>query len=199
MTERTSVAEQYVIATQTSDLRARAECRTDADILIASGMIAACVKLDASGREVIDHEKRKRVSLALACYRYGVTGDKSGIWPIVEACDDWLIASLKRKNKKIPPQTARRALIVNVLGWFANQGCDYCGATGVIATDGTAGKLTEPCSACRGTGKKTLEREVPRAHVEHAQWIITQINQHVAMVHRAMAEKLSGKIKEAGL
>lgn len=196
--DRASIAEKYAVATQTSDLRQRpGHC--DADVLVAAAMITACVRRDASGAEVIDWDKRKRVSLALAIYRYGVTGDKSGIWPIVEACDDWLIGSLKRKNKKTPPQASRRALIVAVLGWYANQGCDYCSGTGVIATDGTAGKLTDTCSACRGTGKKSLEREVPRPHVEHAQWIVTQINQHVALVHREMSKVLSGKIKEAGL
>lgn len=195
--ERAGIAERYVIATQSTDLHQGAgSC--DADVLVAAALAASCITM-VDGREVIDHAKRKKYSLALAAYRYGVTGDKSGIWPIVEACDEWLIASLKRKNKKLPPQQTRRALVVATLGWYANQRCDYCGGTGVIAEEGTAGKMTEVCSSCRGTGKKSLEREVPRHLKEHAEWIVTQINQHVALIHRAMSKLLSNRIKEAGL
>lgn len=175
--EPITVAERYARATRSSDLGQSAEHQTDADVLIAAGIAA-------SGNQ--------RKILALAIYRLGVTGDMSGIHPIVEACDGWMAGHLSRKGNRPMPRAARRALIVDVLGWYMHPRCDYCGGTGVIAEEGTAGRMTSACTGCHGSGMKPLERQVPRAHVQPAQWLADQIQQYAAVIHSEMA-RLLGK------
>ena len=87
---RAGIAERYALATQSTDLGQRAG-KCDADVLAAAALAARCVTKDKANRDVVDYAALKRVNLALAIYRYGITCDKSGIQSIVEACDDWLI------------------------------------------------------------------------------------------------------------
>lgn len=174
--EPVTLAERYAIATQSGNINISTEHRTDADVLIAAGIAA-------SGDQ--------RKMLALSIYRLGVTGDRTGLWPIVEACDDWLNTHALRKQRRTMPKHARRALIVAVLGWYMNPRCDYCYGTGVVAEENTAGRLTSECPACHGSGKKPLEREVPHAHAKQAQWLADQIQQRVAIIHSEMSKLLA--------
>ncbi len=183
--ERVTVAEQYARATTSGDLRMASDHRTDADVLLAAGI--------AAGND-------PRRQLALKIYRMGVTGSLEGLSDVVHACEDWLSAYLQKKHGgRVVPQRARAALVTDVLKWYMNQTCDYCGGPGVVATEGTAGRLTEQCPACHGMGKKSLARAVPHTHIKPAEWLATQIQQHAALIHSDMAKLLSSNIKEADL
>lgn len=183
--ERVTVAEQYARATTSGDLRQAADHRTDADVLLAAGI--------AAGKD----ERRK---LALKIYRMGVTGSLEGLQDVIDACDGWLSAYLQKKNGgRVMPHRVREALVTDVLRWYMNPTCDYCGGTTVIAAEGTAGRLTEQCPACHGTGKKSLARAVPHTHTKPAEWLALQIEQHAALIHSDMAKLLSNKIKDAKL
>lgn len=183
--ERATIAEQYARAATSGDLRQVVDHRTDADVLLAAGIAA-------SGKP--------RLTLALTIYRMGVTGNTEGIGPVIDACDHWLSAYMHRKSGgRVMPVRARRALVVDVLRWYMHPTCDYCGGPGVIAADGTGGRLTESCPACHGSGKKPLQRAVPHTHIKPAEWLATQIEQHAATIHAEMARLLSNRIKESGL
>jgi len=183
--ERVTVAEQYARATTSGDLRQAADHRTDADVLLAAGI--------AAGKD----ERRK---LALKIYRMGVTGSLEGLGDVIHACDDWMSGYLQKKHGgRVMPQRAREALVTDVLKWYMNPTCDYCDGTAVIAAEGTAGRLTEQCPACHGTGKKSLARAVPHTHIKPAEWLAMQIQQRAALIHAEMAKLLSTRIKDAGL
>jgi hypothetical protein len=167
--DRATVAERYATAATTG---------TDADVLLAAGMAAAA-------------QRDKRLPLALKIYRMGVTHDIASLWSIAEECDDWLQIFIARKNRRPMPKRARRELIVAVLQYFMDPRCGYCYGAGTITED-DEGKSIVPmvCESCAGTGKKPLAREVPRKLSDHAAWLLTQIEQHAALIHNEMAKKL---------
>lgn len=178
-----TTADRYAKAVHSSDLTPGTErVRTDADVLIAAG--AATAK----------DEKRQ---LALAAYRLGLAGDTTGLGPLVDAMDDWLLTRLSKGGNRAMPEAARRQLIVDSLRWWFNPACGYCNGAGYVVVDGASRLSTIECTSCHGTKKRPLRREVPRPYVEHAEWLTDELNRLVSIVFGDMARMLNGKMDEA--
>jgi hypothetical protein len=106
--------------------------RGDLNVLIASGMAA--------------HQRPERMA-GLRVKRMIDTGDIKDLWPVVEHYDAALAGYLGKKGRRPMPEAARRVLISRVLTWLMGPGCEFCGCTGHIAQDGTAGTRSSRCAA----------------------------------------------------
>jgi hypothetical protein len=88
---------------------------------------------------------------------------------------------------------------VKVLATFVHPRCEFCNGNGKVVHEDDGRKLHAACPACGGTGEKPLAREVPRVHIEAAEWLMLQIKQQAVLIHRQMARTLSNQVKEIGL
>lgn len=175
--EPVTLKERYMRATSSSNLAPGGEGRTDLDVLIAAGLAAQA--------------KPDRI-MALKVQRMIDSGELGEVWPVVEHYDAMLNAYCSRKGRRPMPKVARRALVTQVLHFLMFPMCDFCGGTGKIAEDGTAGRLTYTCTGCHGAGVKPLSRQVPHAYSRHALWLVDEINQHSREAIKQMRVLLNG-------
>jgi len=184
--EPITAGERYAIASTSGNLSPSATRRTDADILLAAAYAALRGK---------NADEREHKMLALAIYRMGATGDLRDLWSIVERCDSWMAGWLSRGGRRQLPADVRRGIVVDVLRWWTDPLCHYCGGTGRTVIEGTAGILGSPCSACQGTKKRPLAREVPRVYAPHAQWLADELGRYAAIVTGDMAKLLAREME----
>lgn len=162
--EPVTIQERYARAATSSNLAPKAEERTDLDLMIASGMaMQRCSPMQLA---------------ALRVQRMIDTGDQRDLWLVVEHYTVELAEHLARKGRRQINKDGRRMLSTSVLHWMMHMTCDYCGGTGKIAMEGTAGTRAETCSACHGSGIKPLSRAVPSIHARTALWLVDEVNKH---------------------
>ena len=130
---------------------------------------------------------------ALRVRRMVESGDRRDIGAVVEFYDGELAGYLSRKGRRQMPKDGRRYLIAAVLTWMMHQRCDWCGGTGVIPREGTAGKLTDTCDTCHGSTIKPLSRAVPHTHARTALWLVDEINQQAREALKHMNVLLANK------
>lgn len=165
-------------AASSSNLAPNSEGRSDLDLLIAAGLAS-----QANPNRI----------MALKVQRMIDTGHLGEVWAVVEHYDAMLNGHLSRKGRRPMPKSARRALVAQILHWMMFPGCDYCGGTGKIAEEGTAGRLVHTCTGCHGSGVKPLSRSVPHAFSRHALWLVDEINQHSREAIKQMRVLLNGE------
>ncbi|MEO8807916.1 MAG: hypothetical protein ABI433_17685, partial [Burkholderiaceae bacterium] len=165
------MGERYARASGSSNLAPGGEGRTDLDILLAAGLAARA--------------RPERIA-ALRVQRMIDAQDMRDIYSVVEYYDTEVAQHLSRKGRKQIPKDARRTLIVAIVNWMMRTECGYCGGTGVVAREGTAGRLTDTCDACHGSGVKPLSRAVPHAHARTALWLVDEINQSAREALKSM-------------
>lgn len=185
--EPVTLRERYAKAATTGRLDPKA---SDIDILIAAGL--AVRTKHVGGREVEVPVNYALVN-ALRVQRMIDLGDKRDLWDIVEWYDKLLVEHLKRKGRKQMPAMGRRALVTDVLKWMCDNRCGWCGGTGVVAREGTAARLTDPCEACHGSGIKPLARAVAHQHARTALWLVDTINMHSRQAFKEMWKVLRGE------
>lgn len=216
-----TVGEKYAVAATTGNLKPNGppgtNRRCDADFLLAAAYAAGdpCGHCRGTGREggvlpvpmgmarchvcggggrIIDQRK----NMALAAWRMRATGDLNGLYVLVNAASGWLAGRLSRSGHTKLRAESRRALVVQTLSWWLNSACLYCDNRGKLAME-DAGRLTEiPCEACHGERKRPLARDVPHAHVKHAEWLATQLDQLLAIVFRDMSKLLNEQMDLKG-
>lgn len=172
-----TLRESYLRAASSSNLKPNAEGRSDLDLLIAAGLAAQA--------------KPERI-MALKVQRMIESGQLGEVWGVVEFYDGMLNGYLSRKGRRPMQKMQRRALVSQVLHWMMFPACDFCGATGLIAEEGTAGTRTSTCPACHGSTLKPLSRQVPHAYSRHALWLVDEINQHSREAIKQMRVLLNG-------
>lgn len=213
-----TVADKYAKAATTSDLTPGTErVRTDADVLVAAGYATSDRCKDCGGTGRIGGKKpaigvprcdtcrgagslpNPRRQLALAAYRLGLSGDTTGLGPLVDEMDEWLLNRLKRDGNRPMPAAARRQLILATLQWWFNPTCGYCNGNGFVLAEGTSRLSPVECAACFGSTKRPLRKEIqgPRAWADHAEWLVDELGRLVGLVFGDMARLLNGRIDEA--
>jgi hypothetical protein len=153
--------ERHANASVSSNLAPGGLGRTDLDVLIAAGVAAQC---------------RPDRMAALRVYRMIDTGNTQDLWSLVQHYDVALANHLAKRGRRQMNKMARTALINRVLFWLMHPGCEFCGGTGLVAHEGTGGRLAGPCVACHESGVQPLSRSVPPAYGDHAAWLVDQIN-----------------------
>ena len=167
-----TMQEQYLTATNSTNLKVEEHRTTDADKLLAAAYAS-------SG----DPAK----VLALAVWRMGATGKAEGFNLLVDLFDAWTYTiRLKRKPGKMSRETVKR-----VLWWWCNQTCQACGGRGHPIIDGTPVlDETRDCPECGGTGKADIRRLVHGPQQDLALQIVAELERLSAMVFSDMAKKL---------
>lgn len=184
--DRPGLAERYASATSSGNLTPRLEGLTDADVLLAAGIAAS---------------KDSRKMLALKVYRMAVQGTLTDLHDITCSADVWLLEFLRKRHLRPMNSFARQQLIVDTLNWWIRPVCGYCGGTGFVqamvdGTDESAGRLTtQACSSCHGTGRRPLAREVPQQLKGAAEWMVSELDRLVALIHEDMAKLLGQRLE----
>lgn len=125
--------------------------------------------------------------------RMVVLQDLRDLHPVIEFYCDALAHYLLRKQRSPMPRQTRGALVTAVVKWKMHQTCDYCGGTGLVAEEGTAGTRTYGCAGCHSTGVAPLARAVPNAHTRLALWLVDEMNSHAKAAYVAARPFLSNK------
>jgi hypothetical protein len=177
-----TVAEKYAMASTSSHLGVNLERRCDADLLIAAGWAASDPKRAA----------------ALALYRMSVAGNTQGLETVIDTMDGWLNGRMQRRGIRPMPRHQRRELVAAVLRWWIRPVCGYCeGRCFELiprdeAAESGAGVLSgTPCTACHGTGRRPVEREVPNHLGGAARELADELDRLVILVTGEMARRLN--------
>lgn len=123
----TSTEEQYLTATQTSNLRVVAETKGAGDILIASGWSAA--------------------TIGLALMRLHSKPDTATLEHVHREVTAYAIAHHIER-----PDVVAGA----VMAWWLDKVCKVCHGRKFAVIEGTPALSTKICPACRGTGEAKL-------------------------------------------
>lgn len=193
MSEVITVAERYLSSTQSSDLRVRAEGSCDADSLLA----AAYATMGDNKRD-----------LALKVWRLRATGGTSGSWGLMDDMGEMLYKHLVREDKpvnvrlrsmrkrKTPLTRAQsNAVALKTLQWWKKPTCQKCGGHGHPPMPNAPVLDTSIiCSACDGTGTTPLKNVVLARHLDHAEWLVHQMEVLSSMVFNDMSNLLAKQI-----
>lgn len=173
MMDKPTVAEQYMRATHTSNLRHLLDRPCDADKLLAAGYAT---------------KRDQRRILALKAWRMRVTGDTTEFALLVDALDARLHRQLARKGKRIGKT---RQAVEQSLWWWLNPICHECHGRGHPVIEGTPvlDELRE-CASCGGTGQSDWRRLVHPDRHEAAEIVISLLDAYSAIVFADMASLL---------
>ena len=154
------------------------DLRDDTDLMIAAGTVA-----------------RARPSLvaALRVQRMVTERDPRDARLLIEFYDKELAHYLSKPSRRQLPKPARHILILETFRWLLDPDCPYCIGTGKFAHEGTAGRLSDDCNGCHGSGKKPLARAIAPAYARAAEWLVDEIKQNSAEAVKQMRVLLSRK------
>lgn len=176
MTEAPTIAEQYLTATQSSNLRLEEHRNTDADKLVA----AAYATSGDPAR-----------MLALQVWRMAATGKPEGFGIMVDLFQAWSFGRLGRGEKKRAGVEMTRETVKRVLWWWCNQACHVCNGLGHPIIDGTPVlDETRDCEHCGGTGKADVRKLVHGSQRDLALDIVSELERLSAIVFSDMAKLL---------
>ncbi len=176
MSEAPTIAEQYLVATRSSNLTLKEHRSTDADKLLAAGYAA-------SGDPA-------RV-LALAVWRMAATGKPEGFELMVDLFDAWAHGRRTKERQMRSSGKMKRETVRRVLWWWCNQTCAACNGLGHPVIEGTP-VLDEgrDCPECGGTGKADVRKLVHGQQRELALEVVSELERLSAIVFSDMARLL---------
>lgn len=172
ISDRPSVAEQYLRSTVSTDLRMR-ELPCDADKLLAAAY--------AQGR---DRDRQ----LALVLWRMRATGQTYDYKRVVDLFNARLHSNLNRRGKRA---RNTRPTVEKALWWWLHPTCKSCDGLGHPKIDGTP-VLDESiqCAACDGTGQSDWRTLIREDEHKTAAYVIDLLDSYSAMVFADMAKLL---------
>ncbi len=172
MTEAPTIAEQYLTATNSSNLLLKEHRTTDADRLLAAAYAT-------SGDPA-------RV-LALAVWRMAATGKAEGFELMVDLFDAWTYGRKTKGTKRMGKMT--RETVRRVLWWWCNQTCHACNGLGHPIIEGTPVlDDTRDCPECGGTGKADVRKLVHGQQRELALDVVQELERLSSIVFADMAK-----------
>lgn len=185
MSDPLSMAEKYLSATASSHLQVDAEKPGDVDKLIAAGSLA----------------RDPRKDLALRVWRVRATGSARGVHQMAEELGEMLAGHgadrrqgryLRSSTRETMHPMKARMLAMTVLKWWRQPRCQVCNGLGhPKMPNAPILDTTRVCPHCHGTGVAPLELRVRHEHIEHARWLVSQMEGLSALVFDQMARKLS--------
>lgn len=183
MSDPRGMAEKYLSATASSHLQVDAEKPGDVDKLIAAGALA----------------RDGRKDLALRVWRVRATGSVRGAHRLADELGEMLVEKEIRirpvrhaRNRRVLSLHQARFLAITVLKWWRQPRCPVCDGLGhPKIANAPILDTTRECQHCHGTGVTPLELRVPHEHIEHARWLVSQMESLSALVFDQMARKLN--------
>lgn len=171
-----TVAERYLLATASKDLRLVEPRRKDADWLVAAAYASAQCPW-------------KRLALRVLRVQ---AGDTAGVRHLAGELGEQMREHFRREGGRRHAGTPKMArlepvvaadLALMTLRWMQRPRCRTCEGRGHPTIPGTPTlDTTRECHACHGTGLRSLERLVKHEHVEHARWLVSRVDRACADV-----------------
>lgn len=190
MSDAITVAERYLKAANSDDLRVVEHEQKDVDRILA----AACASRGSPWG-----------LLALRVNRVRTTGDMAGAGRLATEMGEQLNAYLKRQSmgrhsgsakvERLPEVTARD-LAMTLLKWMQHPTCRACrGRKHPIIPETNVLDTSRLCGSCQGTGLVPLERLVRQEHVEHIRWLAGRVDRACAEVFGDMRRLLRREVE----
>lgn len=179
--EKPGTAERYIAATNSSDLSLNPNARTDADVLIAAGLIC---------------KDDSRFDLALRFYRMKATGDMTPFRELSEIAGGWLWARSYRRGRTRLHGLQARDLATRVLFWWLNPICTACGGHGHPKMPNSPNiNYGHDCGICHGTGQYPIQRIVPPGTADEARWLVDELDLFTGLVFAEMSRALAPRLE----
>lgn len=179
MSDAPTIAEQYLSATNSTNLKVR-EFGCDADKLLAAGYAAGGDPARA---------------LALRLWRMRATGDTQGFEMVADVLDAWAHSRLIRQGKRVGKHT--RQAVRKTMWWWLNPRCPTCDGRGhPVIPDTPVLDDTRDCPDCLGTGQSSLERLVAEQQRELALDIRDEMDRLSAIVFSDMSRLLKKQMDD---
>ena len=185
MSETRSMAERYLSATVSSHLQVDAEKPGDVDKLIAAGALAQDPRMD----------------LAQRVWRVRSTGSVRGVPRLADELGQMLVMRsadprqgryLRRAYENTLSKAKARYVAMEVLKWWQKPRCPACDGLGhPKMANAPVLDATRECPHCHGTGVTPLELRIRTEHIEHARWLVSQMESLSGLVWDQMAMKLN--------
>lgn len=183
--DKPSIEERYVAATNSRDLSFKPQARTDADILLAAGYAAA---------------GNTRASLALEFYRLKATGDLADFRRLSDTAGSWLRERSLRGGRRKMSMIQARDLATRVLFWWRSPACQPCKGRGhPLMPNSPVINHGHDCPVCHGTGQYPIHCIVPPGTADEARWLVDEVDQLCAFVFNDMARLLTRQMPSLGL
>ena len=179
--EKMTVGEHYERATNSRDLSLRAECKTDADVLLAAGYAT-------SGNAA--------ASLALRFYRMRATGDKTPFRELADIAGAWLMGRSMRKGRRKLCGVEARDLATRTLFYWLSPACPSCNGLGhPLMPNSPVINYGHDCPVCHGTGRYPIHRIVPPGTSDEARWLVDEMDRMCGIVFNDMAKMLANRME----
>lgn len=174
-----SLAERYVHATGSSDLRVYAARPSDVDKLIAAALVC------------VEHPRR---NVAMMVLRLRQSGDLRGAYGVAQALATMVRSHdfrLRKGGRDVISMRDASEMCLAMLKWWSCPACPVCAGRGHPVIGGTP-MLDESqcCLACAGTGVVHLEQVVGRERVALAQWLAGEMSALSGAAMSAMRQRL---------
>lgn len=171
-----SIAQRYLKARGTSDLRVNTLRPTAADVLVAAGWVAR-------------YKEKHRIALDLV----GVIGTEEmrGANAVAEELAGWLVRRSYKKTGKAMARIEAFDTAMTVLKWWKRPACFTCGGHGHPTIENSPViDESKICHACEGTGRIPLDRLIKPKNLEHAKWLAGEIEMMCSDVFGRVARRL---------
>ena len=159
--------ERYASAIRSSNLRSiERTTQSDSDVIGAVGLAS---KTDYLGALLLRFEM----------------GDNKA----ARECASVLAHRAHIKFPKLHPRTAFD-LASALIAFSRSDVCTSCNGLGREVIPGTPTLGTKECSACRGTGKKRIDKQFPKEHMPALDWMHAWVSRAKHEVARMAAERI---------
>ena len=176
MSAKKTMGERYLLARRTSNLKIAAESGGASDVLMAAGWVSGA---------------SERKTLALAVYGVMSSTEMQGARALADQMSGWIVRRSYRQAGQVIPRTTAFDLALTVLKWFHRPTCLACGGHGhPTLLNSPVIDTTRACPECHGTGEIPLRRIVRTDHVEHARWLVAELQSMTALVFGEMAKRM---------
>jgi hypothetical protein len=114
-------------------------------------------------------------SAALFAHNIKTSGSRIGMLVVADRMECWLVDRARKGGRSPLTARSRNGLARDTLEWWIKPTCHYCLGTKRVELEGAARLADKSCDACRGSGVRPLEREVPRLYAQEAQWLADRL------------------------
>jgi hypothetical protein len=176
MSDKPTIAEQYIRASNSGHLVVDPDKKTDADLLLAAGYAS-------SGN--------RRSMLALRFYRLKANDDISAIPELSSIAGHWLLRRSMRSGRKKLKGIEARDLATRAMIWWMKPVCKPCHGHGhPLMPNSPVINYGHDCPVCHGTGQYPIHRVVPPGTSDEARWLIDQLDSMCHLIFTDMAKLL---------
>lgn len=169
------IADRYASAIRSGNLASKPDTTfSDSDVVGAHGLAA------------------KRHPLAIALQRMFL-GDNTAAREIVDILSGMAVGKAYRMGVDVTPLQCAD-ISRSVLAWCRDGTCRACHGHGYKLIEGTPHLSEQLCPACKGSRRRSFDREFPMLHLDLARWMLAEVERETAKAGQAAMAALAPRL-----